>query len=406
MKPDEIASQMTGLVTPQGDTQSAILRSPAIQNHAAFLAPLAGGDLACAWFGGSLEGKSDISIYASILPEGADTWSPPSQLSDQSDRSEQNPVIFTAPDGQIWLFNTAQPHGNQDESRVYMRKITRAGTALQSGAARDIGLPLGTFIRAPITVRDDGAWMLPLFICNPRDGLRWTGAFDTAALAISTDSGATWTVTHVPASTGSVHMTPVPLNDGNMAAFYRRRQSDWVHRSESTDDGRTWSTPQPTDVPNNNSSIGVCTLADGTLAMVCNPISAAQSQSRRTSLYDELEDVDDRPDTQPNDAEGQIAPEGCTPIWGVERAPLSLCLSSDGGKTFTRRHVIETSTGACLTNDSIDGKNQELSYPMILPRKDGGLDIAFTLHRRAIKHIRISPQALADIRATRTQEGT
>lgn len=395
MTPEKIEAEMTGAVDVQGHARCAILRSPAIQNHAAFLARLEGGDLACAWFGGSLEGKSDISIYASILVEGAQAWSAPSQLSNMADRSEQNPVIFTAPDGQIWLFNTSQPHGNQDQSRVFMRPLTRVGDALESGAPRDIGLPAGTFIRAPITVRGDGAWMLPLFMCNPAEGVRWTGAFDTAALAVSHDNGATWAITQVPGSIGSVHMTPVDLGGEDMAAFYRRRQSDWVHRSESSDGGRSWSAPHPTDVPNNNSSIGVCTLADGTLAMVCNPTSAAQSDSRRASLYDELDEPDDRPN----------ASGGCDPIWGVERAPLALCLSSDGGKSFPIRHVIENSTGACLSNDSLDGKNQELSYPMILPRSDGGLDIAFTLHRRTIKHIRLSAEALNTIRAPRTQGG-
>jgi predicted neuraminidase len=170
-----------------------------------------------------------------------------------------------------------------------------------------------------------------------------------------------------------------------MAAFYRRRQADFVHRSTSTDGGRSWSAPEPTDVPNNNSSIGVVTLSNGMVAMVCNPISAAQSESRRASLYDELEENDARPESQ----------EGCQPIWGVERAPLTLCLSADGGRTFPTRYVIEDSTGTCLSNNSTDGRNKELSYPVLLPREDGGLDVAYTLYRRAIRHVRLNASTLA-----------
>lgn len=59
------------------------------------------------------------------------------------------------------------------------------------------------------------------------------------------------------------------------------------------------------------------------------------------------------------------------------------------------RHVIEDSPGTCLTNDSLDGRNKELSYPMILPRDDGGVDIAYTLYRRAIRHVRLSAADLA-----------
>lgn len=387
MTPEEIAANMTGTLAPREGGSWAILPAETIQNHAAFLTRLPDGALVCAWFGGTLEGKSDISVYASILDEGSTRWGPATRLTADPDRSEQNPVLFAAPDGGLWLFNTAQPAGNQDEARVFMRPVAREGGRLVSGERRDIGLPDGTFIRARPFVRDDGAWVLPLFCCNPREGIRWTGAFDTAAVAVSEDNGGTWAVTDVPESAGCVHMSPVALGESGMAAFYRRRQSDFVHRSESDDGGRSWSRPVPTDVPNNNSSIGVAVLPDGVVAMVCNPISAAQSQSRRASLYDELEEQDDRPEAQ----------EGCQPIWGVERAPLALCLSADGGRTFPVRYVVEDSEGTCLSNNSIDGKNKELSYPVLLPRADGGLDIAYTLYRRAMRHVRLDAATVAGL---------
>ncbi|MET3600969.1 sialidase family protein [Martelella mangrovi] len=384
MTPEEIAAGMNGRLETRPDGAWAILPAETIQNHAAFLARLPDGAIACAWFGGTLEGKSDISIHASILDEGAAQWSPACRLTDDPDRSEQNPVLFTAPDGRIWLFNTAQPAGNQDEARVFMRPVSRDGDRLVTGEKRDTGLPNGTFIRARPFIRDDGAWVLPLFRCNPRDGIRWTGAFDTAAIAVSQDDGESWRVIDIPDSPGAVHMTPVSLGKDEMRAFYRRRQSDFVHRSQSHDGGRSWTSPEPTDVPNNNSSIGVAALEDGIVAMVCNPVSAAQSQSRRASLYDELEEEDNRPEAQ----------EGCRPIWGVERAPLSLCLSRDGGKTFPTRYTVEDSAGTCLSNNSIDGNNKELSYPVLLPRADGGLDIAYTLHRRAIRHVRLDAKTV------------
>lgn len=386
MTPDEIAANMNGRLTPRDGGSWAILPADTIQNHAAFLACLPDGALACAWFGGTLEGKSDISIYAAILDEGSDRWGPAAQLTSDPDLSEQNPVLFTAPDGSLWLFNTAQPHGNQDEARVFMRPIRREGDRLVSGAARDTGLPNGTFIRARPFIRDDGAWVLPLFRCNPRKGIRWTGAFDTAAIGVSTDDGQSWAVTEVPDSSGCVHMSPVAVA-GGMAAFFRRRQSDFVYRCQSDDGGRSWSVPAPTDVPNNNSSIGVAPLTGKVLGMVCNPVSAATSQSRRASLYDELEEQDDRPEAQ----------EGCKPVWGVERAPMTLCLSADGGRSFPVRHVIEDSPGTCLSNNSIDGKNKELSYPVLLPRADGGLEIAYTLYRRAIRHVRLDAPTVADL---------
>jgi predicted neuraminidase len=379
MSPDDIARNMTGQLAARTDGgQEALLPSPMVQNHAAFIERLEDGTLACLWFGGTLEGKSDISIFSSTLAPGSHTWTAPARLSDDPDRSEQNPVL--AHNGHHWqLFHTAQPAGNQDECQLRARDIILTDGTLVAGEPRTIDLPLGSFIRARFVRRADGAWMMPVFRCIPRPGQRWNGSHDTAAVAVSHDDGLTWTLTEVPDSIGSVHMTIVPLDGNEMVAFYRRRQSDFVHRSESHDGGHTWSEPRPTDVPNNNSSINVIRLADGRLAMVCNPASAATSPDRRTSLYDEIEEGDDRPD----------ATGGCAPVWGVPRAPLSLCISTDGGRTFPLRRIVDDSPGTCLSNNSEDGRNKELSYPYLLEGKDGDLHVAYTYFRRAIKYVRL-----------------
>lgn len=379
MSPNDIAAAMDGhLHSGEDGLTYAVLPSPMVQNHAAFIERFVDGTLACLWFGGTLEGKSDISIYASTLTQGAQQWSAPVRLSDDPDRSEQNPVL--AHNGSNWqLFHTAQPAGNQDKCLLRARDISLDNGTLMSGAPRTIDLPLGTFVRARFVRRADGAWMMPVFRCIPRPGQRWNGSHDTAGVAISHDDGTTWTMTEVPDSIGSVHMTIVPLDGNEMVAFYRRRQSDFVHRSESHDGGHTWSAPEATDVPNNNSSINAVRLNDGRIAMVCNPSSAATSADRRVSLYDEIEEGDDRPD----------ATGGCSPIWGVPRAPLTLCVSTDGGKTFPLRRVIDDSPGTCLSNNSEDGRNKELSYPYLLEGEDGDLHVAYTYFRRAIKYVRL-----------------
>lgn len=380
MTPDDIQALMTGQITtsPQGLAQ-AYLPSPMVQNHAAFIELLGDGSLACLWFGGTLEGKSDISIYGTTLAPGSDQWTAPVRLSDDPDRSEQNPVLTRDGTGQWHLVHTAQPSGNQDECLLRTRPIGVIDGALSAGEPHLIDLPLGTFVRGRFVRRTDGAWMMPVFRCIPVPGQRWNGSHDTAGVAVSHNDGASWTLTDVPGSIGSVHMTIVPLDGAHMVAFYRRRQSDFVHRSESLDGGVTWSAPEPTDVPNNNSSINVVRLADGRLAMVCNPQSAATSDDRRVSLYDEIEEGDDRPD----------ATGGCAPIWGVPRAPLSLCISSDGGLTWPWRKIIDDSPGTCQSNNSLDGRNKELSYPYLLEGPDGDIHVAYTYFRRAIKYVRL-----------------
>jgi len=387
MTPEQIATVMTGTVKAVGNGRhEAMLASPMIQNHASFLHLAEDGALICAWFGGTLEGKSDISIFASVLAPGSDTWGEPQRLSFDPAHSEQNPVLFAAPEGGLLLFHTSQPSGNQDECRIRMAEVNRdAGdaTKLTVSDGRYLDLPRGCFVRAPLTVRDDGAWLLPIFRCIQRPGQKWNGSHDRAALGISEDHGKTWRLDDLEQSTGCVHMSPVSIGDNKYAAVFRRRQADFVFRAESADGGRTWSAPAATDVPNNNSSIAATRLQDGRIAMICNPTNADMSTDRRASLYDELGEDDDRPDANPDG--------GCVPIWGVPRAPVAVCISDDGAKSFTQRIIIEDGPGTCLSNNSIDGHNKEMSYPSLLEGNDGSLHIAYTYYRRAIKYVRLAP---------------
>lgn len=352
----------------------AYLPSATVQNHAAFLAFLPGGDLACAWFGGTMEGRGDISIWMSRLAPGASQWSAAMQLSDAVDRSEQNPVLFVAPDGVVWLFHTSQPGGRQDECEIVARQSHDGGASF--GPARRIGHFQGLFVRQPVQITRSGRWLLPCFQCTAEPGTRWTGGLDTAVALYSDDQGASWRAQVLPGSLGAVHMNPVLPRDGVMPAFFRDRFSQAVKRALSRDGGETWAAPQPTPLPNNNSSLQAIRLADGRIAMVLNPVNASMSEQRRASLYDEIE------------ADAVAGTGGA--IWGVPRAPMSLVISADNGDSFAWRRDLDTGSGACLSNNSADGLNKELSYPSILQDPSGDLHIAYTYHRRAIKYLRIS----------------
>jgi predicted neuraminidase len=181
-------------------------------------------------------------------------------------------VLFVAPDGVVWLFHTSQPGGRQDECEVFCRRSADGGRSF--GAAQRLGEFRGVFVRQPPQIGPAGEWLLPGFRCvTPPEG-RWTGALDTAVVLVSRDHGASWQAVDVPDSLGAVHMNPLPPQGGVMPAFYRDRFAQAVRRSLSGDGGLTWSPPQPTPLPNNNSSVQAVRLGQkfGAAALPLNDL--------------------------------------------------------------------------------------------------------------------------------------
>ena len=364
-----------------------VIPTPCVQNHAANLMPLGDGSLGCVWFGGTQEGMADISVYFSRLEPGAAAWSDAVRLSDDPTRSEQNPILFPAPGGVLWLIWTAQISGNQDTAFVRRRLSNDNGRTwgpIETLFPQPSGR--GLFVRQPPVVLDNGDWLLPVFHCPTIAGQKWSGESDTSAVKISSDQGQSWQDVVVPDSTGLVHMCVIPTRSGGLLALFRSRWADHIYESRSTDHGRSWTAPTPTTLPNNNSSIQATALRNGKIALVFNFSSAAQATERRLSLYDEIEDEGSAPAQG-----GEVKPASTArqAFWGAPRAPMTVAISSDEGKTWQWRHI-ELGDGYCMTNNSRDRSNRELSYPTIKEDADGLLHIAYTHFRQTIYHVSVT----------------
>jgi predicted neuraminidase len=367
--------------------QVADLPSACVQAHAANLMVLNDGTLACVWFGGSMEGRSDIAVYMARLDAEAGQWSQPTQLSNDAERSEQNPILFPVPGGPLWLLHTAQLSGNQDTA-VVRRRISQDNGKSWSATETLADAPAGTFVRQPVHVHSDGTWLLPIFDCRVVPGQKWDGSLDESAVLRSTDQGASWQRIPVPDSVGCVHMSIVAGRGNSLLGFFRSRWADNIYMTHSDDGGLSWRKPVPTALPNNNSSIQALRLADGRLAMILNASSAADATERRDSLYDELED-------QAHSADGAVveAPPKTMrrAFWGAPRAPMTLALSEDDGQTWPWQRNLETGDGWCMSNDSARGLNREYSYPSLRQTADGALHVAYTVFRKHIRHARVMP---------------
>jgi predicted neuraminidase len=388
-------------ITPDGRVKRAdgadfaYLPAPTVQSHAANLLTLPDGRLGCVWFGGTQEGVPDISIWFSTLEPGSTQWSEPAQLSDDSTRSEQNPILFVAPDKALWLLYTAQKAGNQDTAEVRRRISLDSGRTWGDVEtlfpANETG---GVFVRQLPVVLPSGRLIIPIFRCITTPGEKWVGNSDDSAVMISDDAGATWTQHVLPGSLGCVHMNIQRVADGSLLALFRSRWADSIYASRSTDDGSTWSEPVPTELPNNNSSIQFVALTDGRLALVYNHSRASEGTERRLSLYDEIDD-DGLAEEQGQVTEPVAAAhdDGVKrAFWGTPRSPMTLAISEDSGRTWPIRRNLDVGDGYCLSNNSRDGLNREYSYPSIHQGPDGALNIAYTYFRQAIKYVRVDPQ--------------
>jgi predicted neuraminidase len=370
---------------------NAYLAAPTVQSHASLVATLPDGDLGLAWFGGTQEGVGDVSIWFARLAPEASKWSEPTRLTDDPQRSEQNPILFPTPSGELWLLYTAQRAGNQDTAEVRRRISTDAGHSW--GPVQTL-FPAdergGVFVRQPVVVTGSGRWLLATFRCVTVPGEPWSGDADTSAVMISDDQGASWREVQVPDSVGCVHMNIVDLGGGQLFALFRSRWADHIYASRSADNGDSWTAPVPTELPNNNSSIQQCRLADGRLGLIFNNSSRRDATQRRLSLYDEI------------DEQGVI--EGAAPaaapvsdqdqdrrraFWGAPRAPMTLAFSADSGASWQLAGNLDEGDGYCLTNNSRDGLNRELSYPAIHQTADGALHLSYTYHRQTIKYVRV-----------------
>lgn len=360
---------------------------PAItaQCHASNLLQLPNGDLLCAWFGGSIEGRPDICIYMSRLPAGKDIWSEAVKMTHDHTRSEQNPVLFRSPStGELRLLYTSQDAGNQDSAIV--KQLVSSDDGFTWSDPTVLFSEPGTFIRQPVIVLNDGTWIVPIFKCRAEPGTRWLGSDDISCIRISKDEGKTWLEKDIPNSYGCVHMNIQRLKNGSYLGLYRSRWADHVYRSTSSD-GISWSEPEPTVLPNPNSGIGFDVLPSGRVVLVYNHSSKEDALGRRDGLYD---DISDGTDTRAN----QATKHGKEAFWGSPRAPLNVAWSDDDGQTWKWK-VLEEGDGYCLTNNSEKKLNRELSYPSIFIEKDGTIHVAFTFWRQRIKYMRLGEDFFA-----------
>ncbi|MFG0267512.1 MAG: exo-alpha-sialidase [Rhodopirellula sp. JB055] len=307
------------------------------QTHDGFLA---------AWFGGKREGAKDVSIWVS--DHDGKSWSTPRKVADgvQNDGSRHpcwNPVLFQSPSGVTWLFIKVGPSPKDWWGEVLFSddggKTFRDRTRLPEGV-------LGP-IRCKPELIDDGKTLL-CGSSTEHDG--WRVHFERLMLtgeanaeAVSETHWDRGEAIHDGKEFAAIQPTILRLEDGRLRALCRTMQSVIV-QTDSDDNGRTWTKPISTDMPNPNSGIDVVTAKDGRHWLISNPLPSKENG------------------------------------WGG-RSRLTLSVSTDG-ENYREIAVLENEPKG------------EFSYPAIIQAADGKLHMTYTWKRKKIKHVVFDPAAI------------
>ena len=324
-----VSSKVAKQVIVSTKKEMIFTEKPTDSCHASTVLPLDNGNVVAAWFGGTGEQENDVKIYTSVRTE--DGWSKPVAVVGKPDTAHWNPVLFQLDDDTIALYFKVGKDTACWQTYFATSKDGIHWSVPQELVPGDTSGGRGPVKNKPIRL-DDGTILAP---ASDESGSVWRSFVD-----ISTDNGKTWTRTDfVPTKylgcleAPMIQPTLWQSEDGSVHMFTRTKVGQ-IYRSDSTDGGRTWCRAYASGLANNNSGIDLDVDDNGRIFLACNPYA--------------------------------------TP--GI-RTPLTLAVSTNDGKDFTRILNLETGVG-------------EFSYPSVVI-KDNIIHITYTYKRDYIAYWQI-----------------
>ncbi|WP_372368354.1 exo-alpha-sialidase [Candidatus Uabimicrobium sp. HlEnr_7] len=274
-------------------------------------------ELICAWFAGEYEGHRESSIY---LARGKQ-WSSISRVISSFETQGVacwNPVLFNHDKRLILFYKTGiMPSrwcGVKIESEDYGKNWSDPQKLPQGivGPTKNKPLALAGNEFVCGSSRESPYWQIYMEYCDGKSWIKSPPLNDKSLFLIQP------TITR--------------CHSGKILALFRSSH-DFIYQSYSSDDGKNWSLPQPTTLPNPNSGIDMVTLKSGDIAVAYNHSSK-------------------------------------------NRYPLSIAISSNEGCSW--EHVIELES---------EPHKEGYSYPSIIQASDEKIHIVYSWKCRKIYHV-------------------
>lgn len=309
--------------------------------HASTIAETEDG-LVTAWFGGTEESKPDVNIWLSR--HNGDKWLPVEMVASGSELSGRdvacwNPVLFQPKSGPLMLFYKV---GDDEPDWWGEYKTSTDGGKTWSKAIRLPDGFLGPIKNKPIQL-SDGSILSPSSIEYYKIQNNDTSEVWLTHLELTSDMGKTWKKIG-PLNDGKdfnvIQGSLLSYPNGKMQILCRTEHARRIYQSWSNDQGNTWNSWSPTELPNPDSGTDAVMLADGRALLVYNHTTSD----------------------------------------GRDRDYLNVALSEDGEKWHTA-YVLENQKG-----------DYEFSYPAVIQTSDGLVHITYTWNRENIKHVVLDPK--------------
>lgn len=296
--------------------------------HASSIAEMPNGDLLAIWYASANgEGSEDQCIMSSRRTKSSD------------DPTGVSGLIWSTP---AILHDTPdRPDGNAvlfvDKSGTVWLFFTIIGIEPHSIwyiQSKDNGV---TWNEPTFVYTESGTWVRNKPITT------WSGNIivpiysdttKTCKFLVSLDNGTTWEPRgNVSTPKGCYQPTVVQLKNGSLLA-YMRTGDKFIYETRSYDDGMTWTESRRTELQNPKCAIDMVLTKNGNLVLVFNDCQES-------------------------------------------RTPICAAISLDEGATWAGEKVLEELVG-------------EWSYPAIIQRSDGMLEITYTFTRISIKNVELN----------------
>lgn len=238
-----------------------ILKNPPFKScHASTICETNSGSILCSFFAGSEEGAKDVGIWISKLKNNS--WEKPKEIINEKNIPCWNPVLFTMPSGEILLFYKVGK--NPHEWSGFVKRSFNNGKTWESPEIFPAGV-YGPIKNKPLLLKDG------TLLCgsSTESYKAWSCWVD-----ITKDKGKTWQksspIIDPNNSLGIIQPTIFFIQNCNLKMLTRSNKQRKIFSATSLDYGKTWSTAQPTNLPNPNSGIDSIKLQDGRVLLVYN----------------------------------------------------------------------------------------------------------------------------------------